>query len=118
MPIPGSLFLFINDQAVTLARQTAAGKNWAQSGLKFLFAIISEPDLLNATYRGMAEKAGIALGNIGILLNELRQAGFVKETESGHLILDNKEKLVDRWAEMFHIRLRPNPPALRSLQQK
>ena len=103
----GSLFLFINDQAVTPARQTATGKLWGQSGLKFLFVIISEPALLNGPYRTIAKKAGIALGNIGTLLDELREAGFAKEHEPGHFLLDHKEKLVDRWAEMYHLRLRP-----------
>lgn len=102
----GALFLYINDQPVTPTRETVTGKLWKQSGLKFLFVILCDNTLLNAPYRKIAEVAGIALGNIGSLLEELRQAGYIIENENG-FCLTQKEQLTQRWMELFHAVLRP-----------
>src|SRR5258708_1177956 len=67
----GGLFIYINDRSVSHSRKTATGRFWKIAGLKFQFAILSDPKLLNQSYRRIADAAGIALGNIGSLLEEL-----------------------------------------------
>ncbi|WP_315819355.1 hypothetical protein [Paraflavitalea speifideaquila] len=62
------IFIYVADQKVTSIREVARGKLWKSTGLKFLMAIINDPDLLEASYREIASAAGIALGNIGPLL--------------------------------------------------
>lgn len=104
------LFVFINDQQVTPMRLPAEGKLWKAAGLKFLFAILRNPGLLNAPYRQIAEEAGIALGNVGGYLDELRKEGFlkngiIKNTEG--IFIENKPRLVQRWAEAYQTNLRP-----------
>lgn len=104
------LFVFINDQQVTPVRLPVEGKLWKAAGLKFLFAILRNPKLLNGPYRQIAEEAGIALGNVGGYLEELRKEGFLKNgiidnTES--IIMENKPRLIQRWAEAYQTNLRP-----------
>lgn len=103
-------FIFINDQKVTHSRLAVEGKVWKTSGLKFVFSVLNHPELLNSTYRQLAYESGIALGNIGPFLNELKKEGFIKEgTRSGKniLFLENKEQLIQRWAGLFATMLRP-----------
>jgi hypothetical protein len=102
----GSLFFYISDRPVTASRQTTTGKLWKQAGLKFLFVIISNPSLLNKPYRTIADAAGIALGSIGPLMQELQQAGYIKK-EQEEWIMINKEVLIQRWVELFHVLLKP-----------
>lgn len=102
----GTLFLYINDQQVTPARQPLTGKLWKEAGLKFLFAILTDPMLVNGPYRLMADRATIALGNIGQLLEELKEGGYLKETDTG-LVLARREQMIQRWVELFHLTLRP-----------
>jgi hypothetical protein len=102
----GGLFLYINDQPVTASRQTTTAKLWKQAGLKFLLVVISNPTLLNSTYRNIAEEADIALGNIGPLMQELAEAGYIKK-EQDEWVLYNKETLIQRWVELFHALLKP-----------
>lgn len=104
------LFIYINDQKVTETRLPVEGKLWKTAGLKFLFAILQNPELLNCPYRLMAEKAGVALGNIGGLLDELKNEGYLKQgikLEEKILFLEYKEKLMLRWAEAFRATLKP-----------
>jgi len=104
------IFIYINDQPVTGVRVPPEGKLWKPAGLKFLFLILRLPGLLNTSYRAIAEEAGIALGSIGGLLQELTNEGFLKDgTQNGHKLffIENGNRLMERWAEAYRANLRP-----------
>ncbi|MDB5151496.1 MAG: hypothetical protein JWR54_247 [Mucilaginibacter sp.] len=104
------LFIYINDQQVTDIRIPSEGKLWKVAGLKFLFVILRLPELLNTSYRDIAEEAGIALGSIGGMLEELTNEGYLKEgTKNGRKIafIENRNRLLERWAEAYRANLRP-----------
>ncbi|MDN3548826.1 type IV toxin-antitoxin system AbiEi family antitoxin [Mucilaginibacter aquaedulcis] len=102
------LFIYINDQQVTGTRVPVEGKLWKTAGLKFLFAILIQPELLNHSYRQIAEEADIALGNVGGLLEELKKEGYVLDGgKNKGLFIGYKERLINRWAEAYMATLRP-----------
>lgn len=104
------LFFYINDKAVTAERQTAEGKLWKQAGLKFLFGVLINPELLNTTYRQIAKETNVALGNIGPFIEELKQEGFLKEglkNDKPHLFIENRDQLQRKWIELFNAVLKP-----------
>jgi hypothetical protein len=103
-------FFYINDQPVTPHRQTPTGKLWKNAGLQFIFALLQQPQLLNQTYRQMAQAAHIALGNIGALLQELREEGYIQPPPKNNqqtFYLERKEALQKKWIELFITTLRP-----------
>lgn len=58
----------------------------------------------------MAEITEVALGNIGLFLEELKKEGFLKEgIENGNqiLFLENLETLRNKWIAMFNAVLKP-----------
>lgn len=79
----GNIYLYINDREVKPVRQTPAGKLWNASGLKLLFVLIQDPQLIEATYRNLADVAGIALGSISPLMEELGREGYIKKRHPG-----------------------------------
>jgi hypothetical protein len=103
-------YFFINDRKVTETRLAKEGKLWNATGLKFVFALLADKGLLNANYRAIATAAGIALGNIGPLLAELKDEGFLmqgsKEKNAAYF-LDNERLLEDRWVELYGTILKP-----------
>jgi hypothetical protein len=104
------LFFYINDKQVTAERQPLEGKLWKQAGLKFVFGILTKPELLNQPHRQMAKETNIALGNIGQLIGELKQEGFLKEgNREGKPVhfIENKEVLQNKWIELFNATLKP-----------
>lgn len=104
------LFFYINDRAVTAMRQHKEGKLWKQAGLKFLFGILQQPELLNKPYRMIAEVTQVALGNIGPFIEELKDEGYIKNGVENHipfLLLENKELLRNKWVELFNAVLKP-----------
>lgn len=102
------LFIYINDQPVTETRLPAKGKLWNPTGLKFIFAILQFPKLINQPYRRIASHAGIALGNVGALITELENEGFLKSSGGDTLkFLEQRERLIQKWCELFSTNLRP-----------
>lgn len=104
------MFFYINDKAVTALRQPKEGKVWKQTGLKFLFGTLIDPELLNEPYRQIARVTKVALGNIGPFIDELKEEGFLKDgIKNGRrfLFIEHKDALQKKWIELFNIILRP-----------
>lgn len=104
------VFFYINDRPVTPQRTPVEGKLWKQAGLRFLFGILVKPDLLNQPYRTMAEITGVALGNIGAFLEELKEEGFLKEgvkENKPFFFLENIPQLQNKWIELYNTVLKP-----------
>ncbi len=104
------IFLLINDKEVTSVRQPQAARVWNLSGMSFVFAILLDENLLNESYRSIANKAGVALGSIGTFIEELKEEGFIKEIKNNkkELVLKNKEQLITRWVELYAVTLLPS----------
>lgn len=105
-----NLFVFVNNQKTIQPRQTDENKLWAPAGLKFLFAILVDPSLLNESYRKMAYTSGVALGNIGSFITELKRDNLIVDgSRHGQqvLLLNDKNSLLDKWADMYRTILRP-----------
>ena len=78
------------------------------TGLKVLFGFLCDPDLVNKPYREIATQTGVALGTVGWILNDLREAGLLIErggTKDRRLM--NKRKLLNRWVEAYPEKLKP-----------
>ncbi len=100
------ILIHVSEQKVTPVRVNVVGKLWKPSGLKFLLAIINTPTLLRASYRDIASAAGIALGNVGLLLGELQNNGYTKKGSNGEVLI-NHDQLIIRWTEMYHATFKP-----------
>ncbi len=105
-----SMFVLISDQKSTQPKHNEDTKLWAPAGLKFLFAVLQEPDILNTSYRNMAYASSVALGNVGNFISEMKRDGYIimgTRLEQPILLLDNKTALIDKWADMYRTVLRP-----------
>lgn len=105
-----SIFIFINDQKTIEPKYIDESKLWAPAGIKFLFAVLIDPNILNTSYRNMAYASGVALGNIGHFISEMKRDNYIiTGTRNGRafLSLDNKTTLINKWSDMYRIVLRP-----------
>jgi hypothetical protein len=76
------------------------------AGLKLIYLFLRNPHTVNATYRILADDAGIALGAIGDLLKELENRGNLTRTAEGRELVA-AEDLLQRWQLGFLETLRP-----------
>jgi hypothetical protein len=90
------------------AIKTGVNRAFEPTGLKVIYAILCEPTLVNAPYREIAEKAAVALGTVGWVINGLKAANLLidKGKERGRKIT-NYRKLLNRWIEAWPEKLKP-----------
>ncbi len=89
------------------AKRPGADRLFRSSGLKLIYLFLRNRQAINATYRVLAEDAGIALGAIGDLFAELEKRGNITTDEQGQRQLQAVEELLQRWQIGYLETLRP-----------
>lgn len=77
------------------------------AGLKLIYLLLRNRQAATATYRMLADDAGIALGAIGSLFSELEKRGSIIPDEQGFRSLQHIEELLQRWQLGYVETLRP-----------
>jgi len=78
------------------------GRAFTTTGLKVVFALLSNERLLNAPYREIAKQADVALGTIGWGFKDLTDQGFInKNIKTKNRQWVDKEELTTRWVQEF-----------------
>ena len=81
---------------------------FTKTGIKAVFQILFNPEILNSSYREMAELAGVSLGTIPKVMEGLKEEGFlIRKNKDKWMILDYKA-LLDRWSQEYNRRLKPD----------
>jgi hypothetical protein len=88
------------------AGQSAASAS--ASALRLIFVILCDPYFVNRPYRDIAAAAGIALGTVGAVFEDLRERRLLTGLDSGHgrRLLD-VDGLRDEWVTGYPLRLLP-----------
>ena len=77
------------------------------SGLKIIYALLCNADLVKKPYRYIAEITNVALGTVGWTINDLINLGFVVEMGDRGRELLKKEELFRRWCIEYNEKLKP-----------
>lgn len=107
----GNVHLFIKGNRLTSVEKTPRKKSRAfnASGLRLIFHFLQTPSLLNKPYREIAAITGVALGTIGWVINDLKDSGYLSSADKPRSReLKSPIDLLDRWAETFPERLKPD----------
>ena len=100
-------FIYITGRKLKARPQEKTVRAFRAKGLKVIFALLCRPDLVNAPYREIAEKAGVALGTVTNIIKDLEHLGYLYRSKKKGLILENRQKLIDQWVEAYPNELRP-----------
>jgi len=95
------------DLHTTTPTKEKKNRAFTKTGLKVVFLFLHDEKWLDKTYREIAEKADVALGNIKHVLDGLKQQNFLVAKTKGKYKLINKKKLLDRWITAFTDELKP-----------
>jgi hypothetical protein len=82
------------------------GQAFRPTGLKVVFTFLCDPKLINNNYRAIARTAGVALGNIGWIIVDLKRQGYILDMGRQGRKLIQKQRLLDRFVEEYPIKLR------------
>ncbi|MBN2264582.1 MAG: hypothetical protein JW775_02090 [Candidatus Aminicenantes bacterium] len=82
------------------------GRAFRPAGLKVVFVFLCDPPMINKNYPTIARTAGVALGNIGGIIMDLKREGFLVDRGKQGFKLIQKQRLLDRFVEDYPTRLR------------
>lgn len=107
------LFILVRGQKQDLNQQNKPTTNNVKKAgtatyLRMVFTLLCKPEMLNAPYREIEKVAGIALGTIGLVFNDLEARGFtLGGIQKANRKLIQTEKLIQEWVTNYPIKLRP-----------
>jgi hypothetical protein len=102
------LYIYIkgNKKPEILARALPK-RAFEPAGLKIIFTLLREPEVIKNPYRKIAEVADVALGTVGWVMQDLREMGYLVEMGKRGRKLLQKEQLFYRWCADYTERLKP-----------
>jgi hypothetical protein len=104
---PG-LYVFLKGTKPQLTLRAETRKRlFKPGGLRVVFALLNNPEMINKPYRDIAKAADVALGTIGWLIRDLKEMGFCIEIGKRNRKLMNLKNLFKRWVEAYPEQLRP-----------
>ena len=80
---------------------------FTKTGLKIVFHFLCDKELINENQRNIAKTAGVALGNIPMVIDGLKQTGFLLK-RGEKFLWQNREDLLMRWIDDYETILRPS----------
>lgn len=92
-------------QRITTKAQ-AQGLAFQSAGLKVIYALLTDRELINAPNREIAERANVALGAVGWIIRDLTEQGFLIGGKNKKRRLENFYLLLDKWVDNYLVRLR------------
>jgi hypothetical protein len=103
---PGKLHIQIQGKRPTQIAEARSERLTQPSGLRILYALLTQPSENWGTYRDIAKAAGVALGSIAVVMRELKAKAYLIEKGPDQWRLTQKRKLLDLWVEGYGARLR------------
>ena len=95
-----------NPKALAQEAEPRKRRAFTAAGLKVTYVLLCKPELVKEPYRAIAEAAGVALGTIGKVIEDLMQTGFLTEKPNGKRRLIRQENLLQTWVERYPATLR------------
>ena len=89
-----------------LERRPARGRGMAAPGMQVLFALLVQPELLNAPVRRLAEAAGVATATAGDRVAQLHKEGLVHKRDDTKELTEPR-RLLDLWLKGYETVVRP-----------
>lgn len=77
------------------------------ASLKLIYVLLTVPNALEKSYRELAQMAGISLGSVSSIIQDLHNTGYLEHQRHGHALISNPQKLLYLWEVGYTQQLRP-----------
>jgi hypothetical protein len=103
---PGIFIYIIGNKIPNDMKNETRKKIFDVSGLKIIFTLLCNPELLNTSYRVISSMANVSLGSVSNIFKELSRKGYIVEGGSLGRRLQNKNDLFNKWVIQYSDTLR------------
>ena len=83
-------------------------KVFTKAGIKLIFHFLLDPDLINATYREIAERTNAGLDTIHKVIHGLKEQAFILALNNKQVKIKNTRQLLERWMVAYEEKLKPD----------
>jgi hypothetical protein len=105
---PPLYLLITGNRRVEPGLKVKKARFFTATGIRVLFVLLCKPILLSAPYRDIASAAGVSLGAVSQVMEDLKKAGYLFNQAGHERKLIKHQELIRRWGEAYAERLRPN----------
>jgi hypothetical protein len=102
------IYVWIENEKAKPSSNDSSNKAFTKSGIRVVYQLLTYPKILNEPYRTIADKAGVALGNIPGILKTLKDTGFLLKKDKKTFLLIKKKELLNKWVEAYSMKLKPS----------
>lgn len=101
-------FVFIEGKKKMIDKGALKNKVFTKTGNKVIFQFLLNPQLVNATYREIAEQADVALYTVYKVIHGLKEQQFLLLLDKQKMKLTNTRELLERWMVAYEEKLKPD----------
>lgn len=101
------VYCFIDTNKGVQGKKETGNRVFTKTGLKVLFHFLLDKDLVNKTQRQIAETTIVGLGNIPLIINGLKDLGYLIPLRKNEYLWQKREGLLERWINEYATTLRP-----------
>lgn len=102
------LFVLIQGQKHKTRKEEYRHRAFTKSGLKVIFHLLLDKDLINTVYRTIAKTAGVSIDTVSKTISSLRTLGFIIRLDKQRLKLHQQKQLLERWIYQYGDKLKPS----------
>lgn len=102
-----SVFIMVLGKKMEVEKTYTKPKAFQSTGIKLLFALFINENLLNQTYREIAKFTGIAISSLSDIFKSLKEYNFLVILENGEKVLVNRKRLLEKFIIGYQEYLKP-----------
>lgn len=102
-----NIFLFIDTQKPLQMEKNKGNRAFTKTGLKVLFYLLQNKEAINQTQRELAEYTNVGLGTIPLVIEGLKETGYLIPLNNKTHMWENRKGLLERWITTYATELRP-----------
>jgi hypothetical protein len=101
-------FLWLDAQKPLPVEKENINRAFSKTGLKVIFQLLLNKDLINKPYREIASDTAVGLGNINYVIHGLKEMRFLVQKNTDVKMLHNKHELINKWITAYAEKLKPS----------
>lgn len=101
------LFLFVDTQKSIEVEKNKGNRAFTKTGLKVLFHLLQHKEAIHLSQRKLANLTSVALGNIPLVIDGLKETGYLIPLNKKAFVWENRKALLERWITEYATVLRP-----------
>lgn len=102
-----TIFIYIETNKNNRDSFKKKNRAFSPAGLKVVFKLLTELDLISKPYRDIAKEANVSIDTISKVIKELLRDSYVVKADENTYKIRDKERLFQDWVTLFNKNLRP-----------